>query len=96
MSSQPLQALERANAARAGVSRIRHAIKRGELTVAQALEDPDAGPAAIATLLEAQRGWGALAAERLCRRVPVRTNMLVREMTDRQRAVVGRLAGDRP
>jgi hypothetical protein len=94
MSAQALDALLAANAARMGAARVKGALRQGTITLREAIDHPDAGPIAVAALLACQRRWGASRAERLCAGVPVRPNKRVRDLTDRQRAEIVRLAGE--
>lgn len=55
---QHLEALEEANRARREIGALRREVAAGELSAADALEDPRAQPLTIERLLIAQHRWG--------------------------------------
>jgi hypothetical protein len=82
------RALERAQAARTAAMQIRVEVAAGLLTVPAALKDPRAQPMPIGRLLLAQRGWGQSKVNRLCRRLELWPARRVRDLTQRQRALI--------
>ncbi len=104
MSAQSLEALARANAARLDAVAVKHEIRDGGLTAADALYDPRAGAMTVAQLLRAQWRWGDQRVRRLLadvscwgprpRAIDVAETRRVRDLTDRERDELARALGD--
>jgi hypothetical protein len=87
-TEQRQAALERANRARIDGAAVRRELAAGDLTVAQALEDPRAQRLQIGRLLTAQRGWGPTKANRLLNQHRIFPTRRVGALTPRQRDVL--------
>lgn len=87
---QPLRALQHANRIRSARARMKRAIARGELSVAEVLvECPEhVKTMAIADLLMCQRRWGETRCRRLLETVGISERRPVGSLTQRQRLVV--------
>jgi hypothetical protein len=76
--SQPMAALERANAKRTEVAKLKAQVRSGELSAAEVITDPPellrtptrarSRPFTVAEVLSWQAGWGRKRAERFVRR----------------------------
>jgi hypothetical protein len=89
---QHLQALQLANRSRMAGSAVKRELDQGEITIAEALEDPRAGSVKIVELLAAQYRWGAWRARRLLADEMISEHKRVRELTARQRGAIARAA----
>lgn len=85
---QCMTALQKANATRLAAAAVKRHVKAGTMSLRVALWHRDAQCIAIGLLLEAQPRWGRHRVEALLKRVPVSAHRKVRDLTDRQRAVV--------
>ncbi len=84
-----MQALEESRRARQAQLALRLDVEQRNITIEQALVDPRvSGGLVLCKLLSWQRQWGNTRVERLCEEVGISTHKLVRDMTDRQRAVI--------
>lgn len=90
---QPTEALAGANETRLAAAGLRQRVVSGELTLAEAIDHPDAACLTITRLLEAQPGWAKVRA-RDClaglaaAREPIGPLRRVRDLSARQRALV--------
>lgn len=99
--TQHLDALERAQEVRLVRAEIKREVKRGELGVAEILQPGSEVPdtlrtMTIAELLSAQNRWGATRSRGLLRRVEIRENRPVGELTTRQRRALVDALAERP
>ena len=87
--SQPMQALEESKRVRQAQLALKIDVEQGNITIEQALVDSRvSGGLILSRLLSWQRQWANTSVERLCEEVGISTHKLVRDLTDRQRAVV--------
>lgn len=95
---QHLRALERANAVRLARAEIKRRIASGEISVAEVvLASPwETESMPIAELLTSQRRWGHTRARRFVQAIPVSESKTIGTLTDRQRAAVAAMLGQRP
>jgi hypothetical protein len=92
---QHLEALARANQVRLARAALKRAIARGELAVADVVDDvpAEAETMTVFDLLASQRRWGDTRCKRLLRTIPISETKAVGTLTDRQRdALVAALA----
>lgn len=94
---QPTRALACANEARLAAAGLRQRVASGEMTLAEAIDHPDAASLTITRLLEAQPHWGkvrakACLADLTAEREPISPLRRVRDLSLRQRALVVRCA----
>lgn len=87
--AQWMTALERANEAREDACLVKREVAAGGLSLAAAMDDPRAGSIKIIELLVAQRRWGRTRARALLGREMISPERRVRELTERQRRVLG-------
>jgi hypothetical protein len=85
---QHMQALAQANRQRLAAAELKGEIKRGETSLAAAIEDSRAGCLTVIDLLMAQRGWGVDRAAKLLDRERIYQTKRVRALTERQRGVI--------
>lgn len=90
---QHLAALERANTLRVAGAAVRREIKRGELSLDQAITDPRAGVLTVFDLVAAQQRWGTARTAKALAALRVRETKRVRELTVRQRAMIAEECG---
>lgn len=90
---QRLQALAIANRARSAAAQVKRDVRAGRLTLQAALGEPAAGAIPIGALIACQRRWNTARTARLCLAARVSETRRVRELTERQRAEILRLAG---
>lgn len=97
---QHLKALRRANRVRLGLAAVKAEVAAGDLTVAEALEDPRAVSLQLDELLMCQRRWGRARARRAILAassaggliVPLSENRRVGDLTPRQRERIAEVA----
>lgn len=94
---QPTEALACANETRLAAAALRQRVATGELTLAQAINHPDAASLTITRLLEAQPHWGKVRAKACLAALaaalePIGALRRVRDLSPRQRALVIRQA----
>lgn len=83
-----MMALATANAVRLAGAAVKREVRRGHLTVTQALSDPRSDCLEIMALLMAQPRWGVERAGRLLRVELIPETKRVRDLTARQRRVL--------
>ncbi len=84
-----MQALEESKRVRQAQVALKLDVEQGNITIEQALVDPRvSGGLVLSRLLSWQRQWAGTRVERLCEEVGISTHKLVRDLTDRQRAVI--------
>lgn len=88
---QHMSALERANAVRLARAQLKRDVKAGAVSIRDALDADCARRMRVLDLLAWQRGWGPVRAGKLLRRAGCSERLLVEQLTDRQRQVLGRL-----
>ena len=94
-TSQPLQALQRANRIRIARSELKTRIAAGELSAAEMILScpPELRSLSLADLLATQRGWGEVRSRALLAQVALREDKSIGSLTDRQRrTLVSQLA----
>src|SRR3954470_16988314 len=96
VTSQHMDALNRANTVRAAAALLKRRLAAGELTLQQALTDPDADPVPVGRLLEALPRYGVHKTEAVLKQVQVSAHRRVRDLTPRQRALIAEIAANRP
>lgn len=89
MNDQHLIALEEANRVRFGIAAVKREIADGTLTVGEAVFDPRAQSMRLWTLLACQRLWGPRRVSCFLAFMLIGEDRRVRELTDRQRELVG-------
>ena len=89
--SQPLEALARANEVRFARARLKRDVKAGTLSIRDALELDCARRMRVMDVLTAQCWWGPHRARKALRAAGCSERVLVEQLTDRQRQVLGRL-----
>ena len=82
---QRMRALEQANVVRLTRARSKKELKRGEITLLQALGRPELQSMLLYDLLCCQKAWGQLKATALMRRMAVGPGKTVESLTDRQK-----------
>jgi hypothetical protein len=82
---QHLRALEKANRIRLARSGKKRRIKMGELSVAEALVDPDFATATVDEVLMAQHRWHRSRTRRALLRVSIPEKKVIATLTERQR-----------
>lgn len=85
---QHLEALDRANEKRLAGAALKRRLKSGEVTIAEALNDPAAGHLRVEDLLRAMNRWGRVRAQALLAEEHVSVTKRVDALTDRQRAAI--------
>ncbi len=85
---QHLKALALANEIRLAQAELKGEVRRGELSLADALEDPRAQRLRVEALLMAQWRWGVARARRALLRAGIVERRTVAELTPRQRRVL--------
>ena len=104
MTPQHLQALDEANRLRIHRARVKEQIKRGEMTVLEALDDPLVARApkpskhtrrgmTIGELLRAQQRWGVHRVHRFLSPLDISENRPICRLTERQRGQLERALG---
>lgn len=88
--SQHMTALGLANHVRLARCAARDRFVAGELDLLQVMALEECQNMKVTTLLEAQRGWGHVRAERACRAVPCSPFRRIGELTPRQRLALAR------
>lgn len=78
---------------RYGRSRIKHDLRAGQITLAEALEDECCQTMTVFQLLCAQYGWGRERTVRVLSRLQIGELRHVRLLTDRQRALLVEACG---
>lgn len=87
--SQPLEALELANAARVRQAALKRDLRLGLISVAEALNDPRAaGHMPVSRLLQAQARWGPRRTRKLLLALRISENRRVEGLTERERRVI--------
>lgn len=93
---QHLDALDRANEKRLAGAALKRALKAGEITIGEALNDPAAGHLEVEVLLRAMTRWGRVRAQAVLAAEAVSVTKRVEDLTDRQRAAIaGRIEAKR-
>ena len=89
-SSQPAQALERANHVRRARSMLKARVANGQLAAADVILTPpsEATSMPVAQLLASQRGWGEARSRAFLAQVAVREDKSLGSLTERQRRAV--------
>lgn len=85
---QHMRALAKANVVRLAHAELKRELKRGELTLEDAMKDERAESIAVFDLLMSQHRWGRWRTRRLLGQLSIRDNKQVRELTARQRQAV--------
>ena len=86
---QHMRALRIANERRAAVRQLRRDVAAGKTPIAAAIvDDRRSAYLTLAELLGAQRQWGPLRVAKCCAALEISEGRLVRDLTDRQRAVI--------
>lgn len=88
-TEQRFEALKMANEVRLGGAALKRELMAGDISLADALEDPRAQFVQVGQLLCAQRGWGPTKANKLLNSHRIYPTRRVRHLTPRQRRVVG-------
>lgn len=86
---QPLIALDRANEIRFARCQARRDLRAGVITLAQTLDLACCRRMRVVDVLVWQRGWGPHRARRALRAAGCSERLLVEQLTDRQRQVLG-------
>lgn len=90
--AQRRKALKRANKVRSGWKDLKREIDSGELSVGEALSVSWAQGRTLCSLLEAQKGWGPVRAQKACKWMGFRDHSVrVRDLSRVQRAFVLRV-----
>ncbi len=84
-------ALDRANEIRLRRAEIKREIRAGRTSIAEAILDPSCGGMTVHDLLCCQWRWSHSRAAKLLRLVPMTESRLVRNLTERERRVLGKL-----
>lgn len=93
MSQQQIaSALERANVTRLARSAAKKNLRKGKISLAEALELDEFQGALIGTVLLAQERWGVERTKKLLRLVQTHETRLVSQLTERQRWLIAELA----
>jgi hypothetical protein len=88
---QFMQALEKANSTRLAFASVKRQLAAGDITLAQALDEPCVQNLDIREVLCAQRRWGDVRAEKALLMIPITGRKPIRKLTDRQRQQLIRL-----
>lgn len=94
--AQSLKALRYAEQIRLGRSKVKRAVRAGEMTVEAALSVECCQGMCIGQLLEAQSKWGPARTNGLLSRLQISPLRSVAKLTDRQRGLVAGLVVDPP
>ena len=86
---QHLSALARANEVRFARARVKRALKAGRITLAQALDRDAVQSMRVMDLLACQHRWGPVRARKLLRAAGCSERLLVEQLTERQRELIG-------
>jgi hypothetical protein len=92
---QHMQALARANRVRLARAELKRSIGRGELEVADVIEESpwEAESMTLAELLTSQRRWGRTRARKLLQTLALSENKRIGTLTPRQRALLASALG---
>jgi hypothetical protein len=89
-TSQPIEALQRANHVRCARAALKRRIADGDVDVAEVILacPPEANRMPIQELLRSQRGWGQTRCHGLLSRLALREDKLIGSLTERQSRVL--------
>lgn len=88
---QHLRALARANEIRLHQVGMKRKVRDGELSVADAFEDPRMGSMAIGSLLVAQKRWGVYRTRKFMLRIGISERRRVDQLTEREQELIVRV-----